>query len=462
MSFLRRAWVLLTLLASGAAAAQTAVVIPVDDAIGPATADFVVRSLAKATGEGADVVVLQLDTPGGLDTSMRVIIKEILSSPVPVVVFVGPQGARAASAGTYILYAAHVAAMAPATNLGAATPVMMEGPLPGDGGTGRGKPPASDEKKGADPEKDAAAEPQDGAEPAPLAGDAMTRKQVNDAAAYLRGLAQMRGRNAEWAEQAVREAVSLSAEEALEKRVIDVIATDVDDLLRKIDGRKIATASGERELATEGIAVRHLEPDWRARALAVVTNPSMAYILLLVGIYGILFEFYNPGFLLPGVAGAICLLVGLFSLHLLPLNYAGLALILLGIVFMMAEVFVPSFGALGVGGLIALVLGSVMLIDTDIPGFGVPVSVIASVTATTAVFVFSIVGMALKARSRPVVSGAESLVGATAEVLEDCAGEGWARVHGEIWRIRSGRPLVRGQRVRVIGLTGLVLEVSAE
>lgn len=446
----RRLFLILMLLLwpAWAAQARPVTLLTVQGAIGPASADYVIRSLKHAAEDGAQLVVLKLDTPGGLDTSMRDIIQAILASPVPVATFVYPQGARAASAGTYILYASHIAAMAPATNLGAATPVAIGGPQPPGADKPVPEPSAEKDKAGKDP-----------AEKTPMA-DAMTRKQVHDASAYIRSLAELRGRNVEWAERAVREAVSLSAEQAIKEKVIDLVAEDVADLLAKLDGRTVRTAQGEVRLATKGVSPTALEPDWRSRLLAVIGDPSIAYLLMLIGIYGLIYEFANPGFGVPGVIGAISLLMAMFALNMLPVDYAGLALILIGIAFMVAEVFVPSFGILGLGGLVAFVVGSVMLIDTDVPGYGLPWGLILSLTASTALFMFFVVGMALKARRRPVVTGAEELIGVEATVLEDCATEGWARVHGETWRIRTPRPLKRGERVRVVKVDGLTLEVE--
>jgi len=427
-------------------ATPTVMVMPVTGVIGPASSDFVERGLARAAADGAQLAVLQIDTPGGLDTSMREIIKAILASPVPVATFVAPSGARAASAGTYILYASHIAAMAPGTNLGAATPINVGMP---------GASPPSPPKSGKDPTADKQESPPPGDDAATLA-----RKQVHDAAAYMRGLAQLRGRNAEWGERAVREAVSLSADEALAQHVIDVEARDVPDLLAKLDGRKVTTATAtDVALATRGAEVVTFAPDWRNRLLSVITNPSVALILMMIGVYGLFFEFSNPGFVLPGVVGAIALLLGLFALHMLPVNYAGLGLILLGIGFMVAEVFIGSFGALGVGGIIAFVIGAVLLIDTDVPAFGVPWSLIAALTLFTGAFIFFVSGAALKARRRPVVSGSEAIVGSGGLVLDDFAGDGWARVQSEQWRVRSAAPLKRGQPVRVTGRDGLVLTV---
>ena len=446
------ALLLLACMGRTAAAAPLVAVLDVDGAISPGTASYVVHGLETAAAEHAQLVVLKMDTPGGLDTAMRQIIKQIIASPVPVAAFVAPQGARAASAGTYILYASHIAAMAPATNLGAATPIAI-----GIGGLGEpGKQPAKNGNK----ENDGKAEAD---KPAALPGSAEERKRINDASAYIRSLAQMRGRNVEWAEQAVRRAVSLTAEEALQQKVIDLTAADVPDLLRQLDGRKVSAGGVERTLHTAGARIETLRPNWHSRLLAVIADPNIAYLLMLAGMFGLFFEFSNPGFVLPGVVGAIALLLALYAFQVLPINYAGLALILLGIAFMTGEVFMPSFGVLGIGGIAAFVFGSLMLINTDVPGYGLSWELIVPVALFSALFIFLVAGMALKSYRRPVVSGGEEMVGAVGEVQEDFdGGSGWAQVHGETWRIRSKQPLVRGQKVKVVRLDGLTLDVEPQ
>ncbi len=440
---------------SAVAAPAPVVLLTLDGTVSPATADYVVRGIQKAAEQNAGLVILRIDTPGGLDKSMRSIIKEILAAPVPVATFVAPGGARAASAGTYILYASHIAAMAPATNLGAATPVQIgigseRGPEPKDKSAPDGKAAKSAPAKGADKE-------------ILPSKDAMTRKQVHDAAAYIRGLAQLRGRNSEWGEKAVREAVSLSAEEAKKLKVIDVIAQDVPDLLKQVNGRKVTVQGVERTLDTAGAETITLAPDWRNELLAVITDPSVALILMMIGVYGLFFEFANPGFVAPGVIGGICMLLALYALQLLPINYAGLALILLGLAFIVAEAFVPSFGALGIGGTLALIIGAVILFDPQTAAnYAVPLPFIVALALTSAVIVFAMVTLAVRTHARPVVSGREEIIGAAGEMLDDLKTEGWARVHGEIWRVVGGAPLARGQKVRVTRIDGLVLSVEPD
>jgi membrane-bound serine protease (ClpP class) len=428
--------------------------LQVQDAIGPATSDFIRKGIAHAAEQNAILVVLEMDTPGGLDTAMREIIQAILASPVPVVTYVSPQGARAASAGTYILYASHVAAMAPATNLGAATPVAIGGtPAPSPAPE---EDPDAPSDEAADDEESESPEP---ARAAPEPGTASERKAINDAVAYIRSLAERRGRNSDWAERAVRSAESLSAEAALANGVIDLIATDIADLLGQLDGRELVVDNETRILATTGVAIERFEPDWRTRFLAVISNPTVAYMLMLLGIYGLIFEGYNPGAIIPGVVGAIAILLALFAFQILPVNYAGLALIVLGVILMIAEFMVPSFGALGLGGVVAFIFGSLILVDTDVPGFAVATPLILSIATAAAALLFGTVWLAMRARQAPVVTGVEQLTRLPASALQDFEREGDVLVRGERWRARSSTPIKKGQTLQITRVDGLTLEV---
>jgi membrane-bound serine protease (ClpP class) len=435
------------LLATASTPGATAVLLPVQGPIGPATSDFFVRKLSEAGEGNAAVVIVTIDTPGGLDTAMRDMIQAILAAEVPVVTYVSPSGARAASAGTYLVYASHVAAMAPATNLGAATPVQI------------GAPGASD-KPLQKPGTGAAKDDTDGDQPAAATGTAMERKAVNDAVAYIRGLAELRGRNVDWAELAVREGASLPADEALAAGVIDLIAADLPELLQVLDGRKVKVRSQEVELRTAGLVLHEVEADWRTNLLALVTNPNVAYLLMLIGIYGLLLEGYNPGAIVPGVVGAICLLLALFAFQVLSVNYAGLALIALGVLLIVAETFAPSFGALGLGGIVAFVIGSVMLLDNDVPGFSIAWQVIGAMALAGSLLLLAIVSFAVRARRRPVMGGVEGLLREVAEALEDFDHKGLVRAQGETWTAVSAVPVRAGQRLKIRKVDGLTLEVE--
>src|SRR5688572_8745846 len=434
--------------------ARQALVITIDGAIGPVIADHIAEQLAEADPAATGLVVLRMDTPGGLDTAMRKIIRAELASPVPVAVYVAPAGARAASAGTYILYAASVAAMAPGTNLGAATPITIGG-MPEFPEGGRNEKEPEKAKQGEDKE----AKPADPAEPLDTSTPEK-RKLVNDAAAYIRGLAQMHGRNADWAEQAVRGAASLPANEALKLEVIDVVAGTLPELLHKIDGREVLVNGEKKRLATANLELVESEIDWRTRLLMVITEPTVAYLLMLIGIYGLIFEFTNPGTYAPGVIGAISLLLALFAFSALPVDYVGLALILLGVALMVAEAFAPSFGVLGLGGITAFAIGSVILFKAGMPGYGVPIVVLVAGSVATGGLLVLVLAMLLRSRRHAVITGKEGLIGSLGEVVEWTGHGGRVRVLGELWLARASEPLQPGDPIEVRSREGLLLTVA--
>jgi membrane-bound serine protease (ClpP class) len=426
---------------AGSQGSRTAHVLEIEGAIGPATSDYVSRSFAEAREQGTELIILRMDTPGGLDTSMREIIREILGSPVPVVTWVAPSGARAASAGAFILYASHVAAMAPGTNVGAATPVQI------GGGGGGAQPAAPDGGE------------QAGNDSAPQGGTAMERKAVNDAVAYIRSLAELRGRNAEFGEAAVRQGASISASAALEQDVIEFIARDRGELLRGLDGRTITAAGRQVTIETEGLNLVEIEPNWRTQLLSAITNPNVALILMLIGVYGLIFEFMSPGAVYPGTIGAIALLLGLYSLAALPVNFAGIGLILLGLALIVAEAFSPSFGVLGIAGAAALALGATILFDTEVPEFQVSWAAAAGIAVGSLGVGLVIARAALSSRRARVVSGREQMVGSAGEVMDWSEGQGHVFVHGERWRARGVDELNAGDAVEVRGIEGLTLTV---
>ncbi|MGR5152560.1 NfeD family protein [Photobacterium swingsii] len=470
-------------------------VIEIKGGIGPAISDYVSREIALAQEEQAKFIVLKMDTPGGLDTSMREIIQAITISPIPIATWVGPAGSRAASAGTYILLASHVASMAPGTNLGAATPVSLGGPqrdkdqdsnnpfAPKQDQSDKSRPSQQDSPQKSQPApsvEDESIAPSDQAKKTPdedakadntdnasgesekiAAKTAMEKKVMNDAAAYIQSLAKLHGRNEVWAEKAVREAASLDAESALAENVIDFIAPNLDQLIAQANGRQVVVNGVQTEIALSNVAYVERQQDWRFKLLTVITNPNVAYILMLIGIYGLLLEFYNPGVGLPGVLGGICLILAMYSLQLLPVSYAGLGLLLLGIALMIAETFSPSFGILGLGGIVAFVLGSVMLMDTETPGFQIAVPLIVGLTVVSALFFFVIIALLLKVRRRPVTTGVQLIQGQIATVICGFPGEGKVMVDGEIWQARSNMRYQQGDHVVVTNISGLWLDVES-
>ncbi|WP_105258433.1 NfeD family protein [Pseudoalteromonas sp. T1lg88] len=406
-------------------------VIRIEGAIGPAVADFVVRQINKANALSQPLLMITLDTPGGLSSSLRQINQAVLTSSVPVACLVYPQGARAASAGTFLLYACHIAAMAPATTLGAATPVNIAAP-------GQGQPQGEKEQT----------------------PSAMDKKMLNDAIAYIRSLAQLRGRNPEWAEQAVREAATLTASEAMKENVITHLADSPTDLLAQLEGFSIKSGEQQTKLTLAGAQLQPVEPDWRFNFIATITDPNIAYILMLIGVYGLLLEFYSPGIGVAGVVGAISLIVALYAFQMLPLSFSGLALIALGIALMVAESFVPSFGIFGLGGIAAFVLGSIFLIDTQSPYFQISIPLIAGVAFTSVLVVIFLLGYLWRNRNVEVVFGQESMAGKIAIAEKDFCGQGFVDVGGERWAAHSDSPIKQGDQVTIESVQGLTLHVS--
>jgi len=440
-----------------AGAARSAVLLTIDGPIGPASADYLARGLAQAQQRGAAAVVLRIDTPGGLDTSTRDIVRAILASPVPVLGHIAPSGARGASAGTFIIYASHVAAMAPGTAIGAATPVQVGGGMPMPGRPAEPPAPPATPAPPAAP----AAEPAP-ARPTPPGADARVSKAVEDAAAYIRSLAELRGRNADWAERAVREAASASAEEALALGVIDFIAADTADLLAKAHGREVRVGEARLVLDTRDLRVEAIEPDWRTRLLATITNPNVALILLMIGVYGLLFEFMNPGALVPGTVGAISLLLGLYALAVLPISQVGAALLLLGMVLMVAEAFTPSVGVLGIGGLLAFVFGAMMLVDGDVPGYRISLPLVGGIALAGLSLSLLVARLGLRSYRHPVVTGVQAMIGTPAHVLDWSGTRGHVQAAGERWQASGDAGLQAGQTVRVVAVHGLHVQVSAQ
>ena len=441
----------LALLLGGTAGASNIVELEIEGGIGAATAEYVVAGIKYAEENNADLVLIQMDTPGGLMGAMRDIVSKILNSSVPVATYVAPAGARADSAGTFILLASHIAAMAPTTVVGAATPVSL---------TGDDVAPMRPLEKPSDSKDEDAADDESAEEEMGEPTTAMGRKVINDSVSYIRNLADRHGRNADWAESAVRDAATLSAEDALEQNVIDVVANNRSDLLRAIDGREVLVGSEMVAIATDSPTIEQYEPSWRIKFLSVIQQPEVILLLGLIGIYGLLFEGYNPGAIVPGVVGAICLLLALYAVQVLPINYAGVLLILLGIGLMVAEAFAPSFGALGLGGIAAFVFGAIMMFDSGVPGFGISKAFVISLAIVAALFVIWLVGFVLKLRKRGAVYGSEAIVGRSGIAMEDFKDDGKVWVEGEAWAARSKVPIAKDQEIIVTALDGLTVDVK--
>jgi membrane-bound serine protease (ClpP class) len=433
---------------------KRAMQLTLDGSVNPAIAHFLVENIEEAAEQDYQLIIIKMNTPGGLDLAMRDIIRAILSSPVPVATYVYPPGSRAASAGTYILYASHVSAMAPATNLGAATPVSIGGMPSPD------QPNQPDQSK--EPTQDEAASEKSNDKPtqsAPSNKTAMEKKVINDAEAYLRSLAAYHGRNIDWVKNAVREGESLSSTEALEVGVIDLIAENPQQLLSMIHQKSVRLPSGQAEIDTDGMIIDEIEIDWKTQLLSIISDPNIAYILLIVGIYGLIFEGYNPGTFIPGVIGAISLLLAFYALQIMPVNYVAAGLLVLGIALLVVEAFAPSFGILGVGGIIAFILGSFLLFNEPETGMAIAMPILIFVTIVSVILLSFVLSLAIRARNRPVVTGTDEMLSEVGIVEHDFEGKGWIKIHGEIWKAKSAQALKAGQQVKVVAVNDLDLEV---
>lgn len=432
---------------------KQAKLLVLDGSVNPGTAHYLVSNIQSAPEQGYDLIIIQMNTPGGLDLAMRDIIRAILLSEIPVATYVYPPGSRAASAGTYILYASHISSMAPATNLGAATPVSI-------GGMPNPSSPDKKEKEASNKDSDAEGDRGENKEsPQASNQNAMHKKIINDAEAYLRSLATYHGRNIDWVKNAVREGESLTSKEALEIGVIDLIAHNPQQLLSQSDQRQVRLPSGQQALDTQGMTITTVEPSWKMQLLSIISDPNIAYILLLFGIYGLIFEGYNPGTFVPGVIGAICLLLAFYALQILPVNYVAASLLVLGIALLVVEAFAPSFGILGVGGIVAFLFGSFLLFNEPETGIAVAIPILIAVTIVSVVLLSFVLSLAIRAKQQPVVSGREELLQEIGIVREDFSGEGWIHICGETWKAHSDQPLKAGQQVTVIAVNDLDLNV---